>query len=172
MSRIEGHPINTETRAGRMLDGLVKADHMRGKVVLTVELISAGNERGLHEAFKIKKWEGRDSFMLSVSVGEYPYSQNVLVVNLASGRVLNARGCTDPLMRYAAEAALEYAWLGETRKPKNGRIVVEEQSTCGACGRELTDPESIRRGIGPECYGKQTGSKTIRSARQPELATA
>ena len=23
---------------------------------------------------------------------------------------------------------------------------------CGKCGRQLTDPESIKRGIGPECY--------------------
>jgi len=25
---------------------------------------------------------------------------------------------------------------------------------CGCCGRQLTDPESRARGIGPECYGK------------------
>lgn len=26
---------------------------------------------------------------------------------------------------------------------------------CCACGRELTDPESIRLGIGPQCGGRQ-----------------
>lgn len=30
---------------------------------------------------------------------------------------------------------------------------------CGRCGRELTDPISIDRGIGPECYGRSTGSR-------------
>lgn len=30
---------------------------------------------------------------------------------------------------------------------------------CGCCGRQLTDPESIDRGIGPDCWGKLTGSK-------------
>jgi hypothetical protein len=29
---------------------------------------------------------------------------------------------------------------------------------CGRCGRELTDPESIQRGIGPECFGQATSS--------------
>jgi hypothetical protein len=29
-----------------------------------------------------------------------------------------------------------------------------ESGTCGVCGRKLTVPESIERGIGPECWGK------------------
>ena len=28
---------------------------------------------------------------------------------------------------------------------------------CGRCGRLLTTPESIERGIGPECWAKETG---------------
>lgn len=30
---------------------------------------------------------------------------------------------------------------------------------CHTCGRTLTDPESIERGEGPECFGRRTGSK-------------
>lgn len=37
------------------------------------------------------------------------------------------------------------------------RIVTAD--VCGRCGRELTDPESITRGIGPECFGKLTDSQ-------------
>jgi hypothetical protein len=32
-------------------------------------------------------------------------------------------------------------------------------SFCGRCGRPLSDPVSIDRGIGPECYGRGTGSQ-------------
>ena len=39
------------------------------------------------------------------------------------------------------------------------RCEVVEESRCGKCGRELTDPISIERGVGPECYGSHTGSK-------------
>lgn len=35
----------------------------------------------------------------------------------------------------------------------------QEESYCGKCGRQLTDPVSIERGIGPECYGKDTGAQ-------------
>lgn len=34
-------------------------------------------------------------------------------------------------------------------------------SKCCACGKTLSDPESIIRGIGPECRGKSTGSKAL-----------
>lgn len=31
---------------------------------------------------------------------------------------------------------------------------IHHEGKCGRCGRALTVPESIVRGIGPECYGK------------------
>jgi hypothetical protein len=34
------------------------------------------------------------------------------------------------------------------------QIEVWHSGTCGRCGRELTDPESIQRGLGPVCAGK------------------
>lgn len=30
----------------------------------------------------------------------------------------------------------------------------QETGTCGACGKTLTDPESVKRGIGPVCWAK------------------
>ena len=32
-------------------------------------------------------------------------------------------------------------------------------SKCQKCGKKLTDPESIRRGYGPECWESITGQK-------------
>jgi len=34
-----------------------------------------------------------------------------------------------------------------------------EMDRCGRCARPLTDPVSIQRGIGPDCWGALTGSK-------------
>lgn len=58
-------------------------------------------------------------------------------------------------------AILAAHWLNEGNQRSN-RIAgyrLQEESYCGVCGRTLTDPESIDRGIGPECYGKQTESQ-------------
>lgn len=40
-----------------------------------------------------------------------------------------------------------------------GPLKFQEAEECGVCGRELTDPESISRGIGPVCFGNMTSSK-------------
>lgn len=39
------------------------------------------------------------------------------------------------------------------------RSTCQEESRCGVCARPLTDPVSITRGIGPECFGKVTASQ-------------
>lgn len=42
---------------------------------------------------------------------------------------------------------------------------ISEANLCGTCGKELTDPVSIERGIGPTCFGKSTGSKHYKKER-------
>jgi hypothetical protein len=58
-------------------------------------------------------------------------------------------------------AALAARWLNEGRDAASriGKFRLQEESYCGKCGTALTDPESIDRGIGPECYKKETRSK-------------
>jgi hypothetical protein len=43
-------------------------------------------------------------------------------------------------------------------------VSIEAESQCGLCGRELTDPVSIKRGIGPECAAKPTGTKILHAS--------
>lgn len=53
-------------------------------------------------------------------------------------------------------------WDGEhivTGNEVVGSLSFLEAEECGVCGRELTDPESIARGIGPVCFGRMTDSQ-------------
>lgn len=51
--------------------------------------------------------------------------------------------------------------------PETGNVErVQEASRCGRCFRTLTDPVSIDRGIGPECFGRDTGSQHIAAERR------
>lgn len=47
-------------------------------------------------------------------------------------------------------AALE--WF--LKHPGHPQVEVHHCGKCGRCGRKLTTPESIQRGIGPECLSK------------------
>lgn len=50
-------------------------------------------------------------------------------------------------------------------------VTITAESQCGLCGRKLEDPESVRRGIGPECARKPTGTKILHaSAFNEQLA--
>jgi hypothetical protein len=43
------------------------------------------------------------------------------------------------------------------KTPAEVDLEVWHEGRCGACGRRLTVPESIERGLGPECYGRRNG---------------
>jgi hypothetical protein len=44
--------------------------------------------------------------------------------------------------------------LAGEKVPETVSLEVRHEGRCGRCGRALTVPESIDRGIGPECAGK------------------
>lgn len=64
----------------------------------------------------------------------------------------------DRARTWAAEAVIGYALGGGVYE----RTEFFLQTQCSHCGRPLTDPESIQRLVGPECYGRATGSRHAR----------
>lgn len=69
-------------------------------------------------------------------------------------------GCYKPnLLKVAADAPTQQAatWLLPrmlARHPLPEGVDVLHSGRCGRCGRTLTTPDSIERGLGPECAGK------------------
>lgn len=63
-----------------------------------------------------------------------------------------AEMCNVPEENVIPISRLEYeAYMDEGRKE------IHMYSKCQKCGRKLTDPESIKRGYGPECWGRIPG---------------
>lgn len=170
-------------RAGRMLDGLIRTENENGRVTVTVSVKDAGGGRRLHETFDLRKWEGRSGPMLTMRVrGTGDYEAGIKAIqmlhfNVATGEVFPAKAeprNQDELLRWAANKAWRYIATGEVPAPGNGTVEVQEEAVCGACGRALTDPDSIRLGLGRDCekrlYGKATPrrSRAVRGARRAE----
>ena len=95
-----------------------------------------------------------DIYFVSLLTGpdnEASYSY-VGVLDPASGRVrMTAKSKvaeTAPSVR-VLRYALEKVWTNQGL-PDGYKIHHEGQ--CGRCGRKLTTPESVERGIGPECW--------------------
>jgi hypothetical protein len=49
---------------------------------------------------------------------------------------------------------LNLVWKNETKGITDAGFEVHHSGRCGACGRKLTHPESIKTGFGPECGGR------------------
>jgi hypothetical protein len=45
-------------------------------------------------------------------------------------------------------------WEGRGQDVESAGFFLRHEGKCGRCGRRLTTPDSIDRGIGPECWGK------------------
>lgn len=69
-----------------------------------------------------------------------------------------------PSYQWAARRVLEWA-LSPADSPRVTRFDADAEAAlaaeCHRCGRPLTDPISLRRGVGPECAGKATASEHV-----------
>lgn len=140
-----------DTRLGRMLTAGRLTVTMRSKrtgehVTLTLEAMKKA-ERWQHATLS-------EASHVFIKMGQGGYG---------SSKVGTFYPATGKLYFDTPDKAWQFATL-ETLL--SARVGVQETSTyelreadlCGKCGRELTDPVSIERGIGPTCIGALTGS--------------
>lgn len=157
------------TRAGRMMEaGRVKvtvSSSASGEHVTVLLKCIADNRQRQFDPMVNKNWIECTRPNATHVFAEVPnadgWNDKIGTFYPKSGRWYDADNA-DPARVFAACAVAQ--WLvGET--PVEGMQVTgtfltfQEAEECGVCGRELTDPESIARGIGPVCYGKVTGSQ-------------
>jgi hypothetical protein len=143
--------LDTTKRAARMLEA--------GRVTVTFTSPS-----GQHITITAKsrakiddRWQGVPLAKATILFFEVPNHDNGF--NDKVGKLTGRGGFVadrnaDPARVYCAKMLLAYV----AGRPTPPSLVIQEENRCGKCGRELTDPVSIERGIGPECYGQATGS--------------
>lgn len=147
-------------RAGRMLaNGRLTAtvkSHKTGEHI-TIKVVCAVNNPSAPYG---KKWPAVSPDR-ATHVFLKDGATQIGMIKLREGRFLRAPQMPSAARLFAAAMVLRYA-CGEDFQSE-----VVEADQCGCCGRKLTDPESIVRGIGPECFGKQTGSVHHRDQPAP-----
>ena len=65
-------------------------------------------------------------------------------------------GRGDPARAWAARAILRWV-LEDYDLEEQAEVFIATE--CSYCGKRLTDPVSVERGVGPECFKRATGSK-------------
>ncbi len=132
-----------------------------GKAIFTVE----SSKSGMWRTFKVKKTKPTERypnpnwlvFVLAGPDNETSYAY-IGVVNPNTGEFRltgkskrNEQSPDVTIFRWLMRGIFERGMTLE-----NG--VVHHEGKCGCCGRKLTVPESIKRGIGPECWSKMGGA--------------
>lgn len=133
---------------------------LTGQVLLNGQLhVTVVQDNGSHITFQVKPWlKGvrgvgfADAKRIFFNVPGQQWSDSVASYYVGSGQLYPDRNA-DPARVRAAEYVLQAA---AGRNSGDGILV---GTHCFKCGKPLTDPESIQRGIGPVCLGEATSSE-------------
>lgn len=130
-----------------------------GKATFTVD-----NGKGEHYTFKIKRpkdtgrFRGEPPLFISLLTGPDNTSSYSYLGMLDATEIVKltraSRMTADSKPVKVARWALFHAF-GDKRLPEGYQI--RHEGKCGCCGRALTHPDSLTRGIGPECWSKMGG---------------
>lgn len=161
----EYHNIPAPTdvnRVGRMLS--------QGQLLITVKSLVTGEHLTLRFMSQRPPAEGETRWQRA----PWAEAKTCKVVREADGRVVARiqpkRGTFRLMPPYdeAASWAIRQILILASGDTPSNMAEYTEAERCGRCFIELTDPVSIERGIGPDCFGHATGSKHT----APATATA
>lgn len=121
--------------------------------------VTISNSRGDHATFKIKHAKGKHAGRTFVEVpdesAQWGWRSVGEVVAAADMHVMRSYRDTAKPLAYAVNLVLlALDGVHDLATVKGGPYTVQVADTCGACGRELTHPDSIPVGIGPDCAAR------------------
>lgn len=137
--------FNTAADAKRFIRG--------GRATLTIKSLKSGE----HRTYRVSKKDDDSPYFVGLLSGpdntaDYSYV-GVLAdngsVRLTSKSKLTCDSVPVRAWNYVARH------LAEDKLPPDAEVMHEGR--CAVCARALTVPESIERGIGPECWSKYSG---------------
>lgn len=124
---------------------------LAGKATITLESVKTG----AHFTYQINKAKNTELWFVSVLSG--PSNEtDFTYVGILAGKAMELRltkksGFKDDA---CCVRGFRFFWRFITAEAMPQDMHVRHSGACGRCGRTLTTPESLDRGIGPECANK------------------
>jgi uncharacterized protein DUF6011 len=119
-----------------------------GRALLTLE----SKKTGAHHTYKINECQDAKGlfFVFHLIAGSADEGNFAYLGVVKEGRFFLTKKSTA-----SPEAPCVQAFIFFMKsKELHPLLVIYHSNRCGRCGRTLTVPESIERGIGPECFSK------------------
>jgi hypothetical protein len=138
----------------------IRSFALAGKATVTIESLKTG----AHYTYKIEKAKSGSAWFVSVLSGpsnETDFTYMGMLFSSEQKTWFGHNGTEFRLTkksRYTDDAvcvrAFRFFWRFVEAGAMPQDMNVRHSGACGRCGRTLTTPESLDRGIGPECANK------------------
>jgi|SRR5688572_3210975 len=145
MTSTQSHRFQTASDAENFI--------LAGKAIVTLE----SEKTGAHYTYRINKADKGDFWFVNLLTGPDNTSDYTYVGVLggkADDRHLKLTGKSKFTPEAKPVVAFQYVWDRVFSGKLPAQAVIRHEGKCGCCGRALTVPASIDRGIGPECAKK------------------
>lgn len=118
---------------------------LAGNATFTIKSLSSGS----HYTFKMRKAEDNELWFVSVLHG-----QTNEYMGVVDGNPKKFRTTAKSTFNMESPCVKAFVWCFRQLTERHAipdTLQIQHEGTCGKCGRPLTHPESIERGIGPVC---------------------
>lgn len=118
--------------------------------------VTVSNDKGEHYTYRIRKPDETKPHFVSLLTGR-DNENSFTYMGIFNPSSLTVRTTAKSSYREDSKPVKVLQWA--IRRIAEGKPVpegyaIQHEGKCCRCGRTLTTPESIERGIGPECAGK------------------
>jgi len=137
------------SKASRLLTTqVIETFMMAGNATLTLK----SEKTGVHFTYRVRASEDGKVSFVSLMNGPDNEKNYSYLGTIRDG--IFAHGAKSKIGA-DAPSAKAFTWFHNHLKSSTvpAQLQVWHEGRCGRCGRKLTHPESIERGIGPECAG-------------------
>jgi hypothetical protein len=143
--------METQLERGRITSVAFPKVLMAGNATLTFE----STQSDKHMTFNVKKHKERELYFVRLRVkgegdGAWEF-MGTIFPNETFGRSAKSKLPKDHL----AFKVFEYIYLSRNTPINLQTMRIYHEGRCLACGRALTDPDSVRIGLGPQCRGER-----------------
>ena len=129
----------------RMEQDTIKDFVTAGNAILTLE----SGETNARYTYKITKAENKDLWFVSLLTG--PDNDSCYSYLCYFTDVKHVKFSAKSIYNYDATPSKAFVFFMNHLDRIPSKLHVYHSCKCGRCGRTLTTPESIKRGLGPEC---------------------
>jgi hypothetical protein len=120
---------------------------LAGNAVFTVENTETGN----HYTFKVQQPKPTTPHFVKVLTGPNSEQDYTYLGTIFNGQDYSHGRKSSISPTATSEKVFQYIWPRILSHNLPPQVEVYHEGRCGRCGRTLTTPESVKRGIGPEC---------------------